>query len=71
MTCTDDYGSCAAVLYCEWLLGLRGDCNLPCCRQWESSTGWLLYDFATASWCIGFRCPDHGCGGRGGRSGSR
>lgn len=52
-----------AVLYCEKLLGQRSDCNIPYCRQWESSTGWLLYDVEAKGWFIGFRCPDHGCSG--------
>ena len=51
------------MLYCEKLLGLRGDCNIPYCRRWESSTGWLLYDVDAEGWFIGFRCPDHGDSG--------
>lgn len=52
-----------AVLYCEKLLGLRDDCNIPYCRQWESSTGWLLYNVEAESWLVGFRCPEHGHSG--------
>ena|ERR1051325_11093924 len=52
-----------AVLYCERLLGLRDDCNIPYCRQRESSTGWLLYNVEVESWFIGFMCPEHGHGG--------
>lgn len=52
-----------AVLYCERLLGLQSDCNIPYCPEREISTGWLLYDVGTQSWSVGFRCPNHGHGG--------
>ena len=52
-----------AVLYCEKLLGLRSDCNIPYCHQSESSTGWLLYNADVDGWFIGFRCPEHGRSG--------
>lgn len=52
-----------ALLYCEKLLGLRADCNIPYCREWESSTGWLLYNVETEGWFIEFNCPHHGRGG--------
>lgn len=56
-------GHRGAVLYCEKLLGLRDDCNIPYCRRWEESTGWLLYNVEAESWFIGFRCQDHGHSG--------
>jgi hypothetical protein len=52
-----------AVLYSEKLLGLRGDCNIPHCREREDSTGWLLYDVDTGRWFIGLSCPAHGQSG--------
>jgi hypothetical protein len=39
-----------AVLYCERLLGLQSDCNIPYCPEREISTGWLLSDAGTRSW---------------------
>jgi hypothetical protein len=52
-----------AVLYCERLLGLQSDCNIPYCPERESSTGWLLYNADAGRWYVGFRCPDHGKSG--------
>lgn len=52
-----------ALLYSEKLLGLRDDCNIPYCRQWESSTGWLSYNVEVELWFIEFECPSHGRGG--------
>lgn len=52
-----------AVLYCERLLGLQSDCNIPYCPERENSTGWLHYDAATGGWYVGFRCPNHGDSG--------
>ena len=49
-----------AILFSEKLLGLKADCNIPYCREWESSTGWLLYSVVANSWFIEFKCPDHG-----------
>lgn len=63
MSSTNSYGRCAPVLYSDKLLGLRDDCNIPDCREWERSTGWLLYDPGTEGWFIGFECPAHGRGG--------
>lgn len=60
MSSDHSYGSAVPVFFCDKLLGLRADCNIPYCREWEKSTGWLLYDVATSSWFIGFECPDHG-----------
>ena len=47
MSSPDSYSRCASVLYSEKLLGLRDDCNIPDCLEWESSTEWLLYDAGT------------------------
>ena len=63
MNSANSYGRCGAVLYSDKLLGLRDDCNIPGCREWERSTGWLLYDLGTEAWFIGFECPAHGRGG--------
>lgn len=52
-----------AVLYCERLLGLRSDCNIPYCPEQESSTGWLIYDAGAQRCYVGFRCPNHGHSG--------
>lgn len=60
MSSANSYGRCAAVLYCEKLLGLLDDCNMPGCREWEKSTGWLVHDVSTGGWFVGFECPDHG-----------
>lgn len=63
MSGSDDYKPRNAVLYCERLLGLRDDCNIPYCRQWESGTGWLLYNVEVGIWLVGFKCPEHGHSG--------
>ena len=52
-----------AVLYSEKLLGLKDDCDLPYCPEWERSTGWLLYHVKPECWFIELECPIHGCGG--------
>jgi hypothetical protein len=59
----NEYGSSARLLYCEKLLGLRRDCQIGGCREWENSTGWLLHYSVGRSWYVELECPVHGRGG--------
>src|SRR5215471_4513401 len=58
----EDRPSGGVRLYSDRLLGLRSECNIGGCREWETSTGWIYYDIRMEQWFIEFKCRDHGKG---------
>ncbi|HVL38677.1 MAG TPA: hypothetical protein VM328_04720 [Fimbriimonadaceae bacterium] len=48
------------VLRSDRLLGLKSDCNIPGCPEWEASTGWLVFNEAIGRHFVEFECPRHG-----------